>query len=77
MTLDEFFKHFCEEIDVLDLTNVEPSTDFKKIEGWDSLNALLVIAMIEEKINIRITGDDMRNCKTVEDLYKLIQSKSQ
>lgn len=77
MTLGEFFEHFCAELDVLDLTTIDTSTDFKKIEGWDSLNALLVIAMIEEQFDIRITGDDMRNCKTVEDLYKLIQSRLQ
>lgn len=77
MTLAEFFEHFCAEIDVMDLTTIDTSTDFKKIEGWDSLNALLVIAMVEDQFDIRITGDDMRNCKTVEDLYQLIQSKSQ
>lgn len=75
ITLDEFFGYFLEELDVVDLTNIEPSTDFKNIPGWDSVNALIIIAMIEEKFDIRMTGSDMEECKTIEDLYNRIQSK--
>lgn len=75
MTLDEFFEQFREEIDVVDLVNIDTTTDFKNIPGWDSVNALIIIAMIEENFEIRMNTNDMELCSTIEDLYKHIQSK--
>jgi acyl carrier protein len=75
MTLEEFFDHFCEELDEVDIENINIKTEFKKIEEWDSLLALSIIAMIDEEFEILLTGSDMMNCTTIEDLYNLILSK--
>ena len=77
MTLNEFIELFCAELNERDFTPIDTSTDFHNLETWDSITALLVMVMIEEQFDIRITGDDMRNCNTIEDLYNLIKSKSQ
>lgn len=77
MTLDEFLKRFCEELEDVDLTKIDTSTDFKNIEGWDSLAALSIIAMIDEEFEIRITGSEMTKSKTIEDLYNLIRNRLQ
>jgi len=75
MTIDKFFEHFCEELEDVDLSTIDASTDFKNIDEWDSLVALSIIAMIDEEFDIRITGSDIMKSKTIEDLYKLIQNK--
>lgn len=77
MTLDNFFEHFCAELEDVDPTIINTSTDFKNIDQWDSLIALSIIAMIDEEFEIRITGSDIIRSKTIEDLYKLIQNKLQ
>jgi acyl carrier protein len=75
MTLDEFFEHFREELDVVDLIDIDTSTIFVDIPGWDSVNALIIIAMIEEKFEVRLTSSDLEQSKSIEDLYNLIQKK--
>jgi acyl carrier protein len=77
ITLDEFLKRFCEELEDVELNSIDKSTDFKNIEAWDSLVALSVIAMIDEEFDIRVTGSDLIKSTTIEDLYNLIQSKLQ
>lgn len=77
MTLDEFLECFLEELDVVDLKDIKTSTNFIRIPGWDSINALVIIAMIEEKFEVRLTSSDLEKSKTIEDLYNLIQDKLQ
>ena len=77
MTLDKFFDHFCEELEDVNLATIDTSTNFKNIDGWDSLGALSIIAMIDEEFEIRITSSDIMKSKTIEDFYKLIQNKLQ
>ena len=76
MNLDKFFEHFCAELEDVDMTTIDTSTDFKNIDEWDSLVALSIIAMVDEEFEIRITGSDMMKSKTIEDLYKLVQNKN-
>jgi len=75
MELEEFFELFCEELDDTDLSVVSTLTDFKNIDVWDSLTALSIISMIDEEFEILLTGNDMRNSTSIEDLYTLVESK--
>lgn len=77
ITLDEFLKRFCEELEDVELNSIDTSTVFKEIDEWDSLVALSIIAMIDEEFEIRVTGSDLIKSNTIEDLYNLIQSKLQ
>ena len=73
--LKEFFELFCEELDDTDLSVLSILTDFKNIDVWDSLTALSIISMIDEEFEILLTGNDMRNSTSIEDLYTLVKSK--
>ena len=75
MKLEEFFELFCEELDDTDLSAVSTLTDFKNIDVWDSLTALSIISMIDEEFEILLTGNDMLNSTSIEDLYTLVESK--
>jgi acyl carrier protein len=75
MKLEEFFELFCEELDDTDLSVVSTLTDFKNIDVWDSLTALSIISMVDEEFEILLTGNDMLNSTSIEDLYKLVGSK--
>jgi len=75
MKLEEFFELFCEELDDTDLSVLSILTDFKNIDVWDSLTALSIISMIDEEFEILLTGNDMLNSTTIEDLYTLVESK--
>lgn len=75
MNIEEFVKSFSELFEETDNTGFTPSTRFRDIEEWSSLLALSVIAMVDEKYNVKLTGDDIRNAQTIEDIFKIIKLK--
>ena len=51
-------------------------TEFKQLEEWSSLMALSLIAMVDEEYDVTLKGDDIKNSKTIEDLFKIVSSKA-
>lgn len=51
---------------------VELSMSLDDIPEWDSLSAMAFIALAERRFNKRLRLSDLRNKKTVEDLYGLL-----
>jgi acyl carrier protein len=75
MGIDEFLKNFCDLFEETDSKAFKPLTRFRDIEEWSSLLALSVIAMVDEKYHVRLTGDDIRNSQTIEDIFNMVKSK--
>jgi len=75
MNVNEFVKHFAEQFDETAPDLFKPTTLFKELEEWGSLTALSIIAMVDEELDIRITGADIRNSNSIEDLFLLTQAK--
>ena len=75
MTLDEFVKAFAAEFDDTPEEQFTPSTNYRELDEWSSLTALSIMDMVEEKMGIEITGADLRNTKTIEELYNLVCAK--
>jgi acyl carrier protein len=75
MGIDEFLKNFCDLFEETDSKGFKPSTRFRDIEEWSSLLALSVIAMVDEKYHFSLTGDDIRNSQTIEDIFNIIKAK--
>lgn len=76
MEIKEFISNFADQFDELDANVLTPETEFKQLDDWNSLVALSVIAMIDEEYDVTIKGDDIRNAKTIEDLYNNVKSKA-
>jgi acyl carrier protein len=72
MKLDEFVEKIADELEDTDPAKILSLTDFKKLGEWDSLTALGVIAMIDEEFEVIITGTDIINSTTIEDLFNLV-----
>ena len=75
MTLDEFVKAFAAEFDDTPEEQFTPATNYRELEEWSSLTALSIISMVDDNVDKTITGADLRSCKTIEELYNLVQSK--
>lgn len=75
MELKDFIEKFAEQFDDTDASEIKAETEFRELDEWSSLIALSVIAMVDEEYNITIKGDDIRNAKTVEDLYNNVKAK--
>lgn len=74
-TLDEFIQLFAEQFEETDINQFAPETEFRELDEWSSLISLSVIAMVDEEFGVSLKGADIREADTIEDLYKVIQSK--
>jgi acyl carrier protein len=75
MELNKFADLIAEQFDETPKDVFNANTKFRELEEYDSLIALSVIAMVDEEMEKKITGADIRSCETIEDLYKLIATK--
>jgi len=72
---NQFLKNIAEAISKEGKIRFED--DFRSYNEWDSMSALSVIAMVDEKYQVIITGNDVRECKTIQDLYNIVQKRIQ
>jgi acyl carrier protein len=75
MEITQFVNQFAEQFEETDASEFNFETNFREIDEWDSLLSLSIIAMVDEEYNVRLTGDDIRNSKTIQDLYAIVNSK--
>ena len=52
-----------------------PETDYKSLDEWNSLTALSIISMVDEAYDKTITGADLRNHTTIQELANFVESK--
>lgn len=75
MDLQEFTQKFADCFNQTDASLIQPSTDFRGLEEWGSMLALIVIAMIDADYGKTITAEDLRSVQTVEQLFNLVKAK--
>lgn len=75
MNQKEFVKNFAEQFDETDPAIFSIETEFRSIDEWSSINALSIIAMVDEVYGVKLTGDDIRKSATLEDLYNIVKSR--
>jgi acyl carrier protein len=73
--MEEFIKEFYGILDDTEIHEINQNTDFKNLDEWDSITSLMLIAMVEEKYEKQMNGQDIKGSVTLEDLYVIIQSK--
>ena len=74
-TIEEFVELFGELFDDIDTTCFTPDTDFRNNDEWSSLIGLSVIAMVDDEFDTTLVGDDIKNSKTIKDIYDRIVAK--
>ena len=75
MDKTEFLAKFAEQFDDTDSSEIQYTTHFHKLEEWSSLIGMCILAMAKTEYNKTISGAELKECDTVEDLYELINSK--
>ena len=75
MELNEFIANFADQFDETDASEIQADTEFHEIDEWGSLTGMGVIATVKTVYGKTITGKEIRECVTVEDLFNLVESK--
>lgn len=75
MEITKFLADFANQFDDTDASEIKKDTIFHELDEWSSLIGMSVIAMAKTEYGKTITGKEIRECETVEDLFNLIASK--
>ena len=75
MELNEFIANVADQFDETDASEIQADTEFHEIDEWGSLTGMGIIAMVKTVYGKTITGKEIRECVTVEDLFNLVESK--
>jgi acyl carrier protein len=70
--IEEFVKNIEAAIEEIEPGSLAPETSFKELQHWSSMQALILMAMFETEYNVSVTGNQLRNCNTVQDLFNLL-----
>ena len=71
--INSFLESLSESIELEDGL-LKGDTNLEDIE-WDSLAVISCIALADEYFNVMITGEELANSKTIQDIINLISIK--
>lgn len=72
--MEQFLENFYELLEETDRSEITAETKFKDLDEWNSMTALMLIAMFDEQYDRKINGDTIKNANTLADLYVLTQN---
>ena len=75
MNWNDFEANVRETLEIEDDVVIDKNELLENSEYWSSMHALLIMALAESEYEISITGEELRSAKTLQDLYKLFESK--
>lgn len=75
MEIKDFIDNFASVFDDTDIAALSPDTNFRNLDEWSSLIALSVIAMADEEYEVELSGKELREAQTIQDLFDIISSK--
>lgn len=75
MNINQFIQDFASCFEDTDLSEFQATTNFKNLDEWDSLTTLAIIGMCNKKYNVKVTGSEIREANTIEDIFNLAASK--
>lgn len=75
MNIEEFISAIEEEFDDVEPGTIKPDTQFRQLEGWSSMLALIIIARIDSEYDVTVTAEELAGAQTLTDLYELVNTK--
>ncbi|NCQ17084.1 MAG: acyl carrier protein [Ignavibacteria bacterium CG_4_8_14_3_um_filter_37_9] len=72
MDVQEFIEKIETSLDGLTPGTITPETEFRSLEMWDSLADLTLLAMVDAEYDVAISGGELRNFNTIQDIINFI-----
>lgn len=76
MLLEDFIKMFEAELADIVPGTIKPETVYKQLDAWNSMQALILIAMVDSEYGVTLTAENLNDCITVSDLFSVLQNKT-
>jgi acyl carrier protein len=71
----ETFLHKLDEVMSLPTGTIQGDESLGAIKGWDSVALMSFIALLDEELEIRVTGKQVMQCQTISELVTLAGDK--
>lgn len=52
-----------------------PSTNLRELDIWDSMHALILIALVDIEYDVTITADEIAGVGTIQDIFNIVLEK--
>ncbi len=75
MNIEDFIARLEEEYEDLVPGTLKPGSVFREVFEWNSINALILIALVKTEYDVTVNAEDIATSRTVEDLFRIIQSR--
>lgn len=75
MEEEKFIEVFASIFDDVEVDSISMDTKFREIDEWGSLNALVLLSVVEEEYGVALNNQELTNAQSVNDLFVLIRSK--
>jgi acyl carrier protein len=72
MNIHDLINYIETEFEEIENGTLIPESSIRDIEGWSSMHALILIALIDNNYDILLTGEELKNALTIQDLYDVI-----
>lgn len=72
MTVQEKIR-LLEEMMELEQGTLEENTELADLDQWDSMAKLSLMALVDEKFDKRLTGEQIRSFRTVRDILECME----
>lgn len=76
MEWKEFEENLRDTLEIDENVVLDRDELLENSEYWSSMHALLIMALAESEYDISISGEELRNSKTLNQLFQLFESKS-
>lgn len=74
MTKDQFLRTLESQLGMAP-GQLNETQSLAKVEGWDSLAAVVYMAVADEQLGVLVSGDQVAKASTVNDLLLLVGDK--
>jgi acyl carrier protein len=75
LTIEDFILKIEDEFDELEPGKLKPESTFRDMFDWNSINALVLIAMVKTEYDVTLNADDLVKSKAVNDVFNLIKNR--
>lgn len=75
VSLEKFIESIEEEFDELEKGQIDANQDYNSYLDWNSMNTLLLMALVRAELGKSVSVDELRSCKSFKELYELILKK--
>jgi acyl carrier protein len=75
ITIEDFIQKLEVEFEAITPGTLKPESIIRDSMEWNSVNALILIAMVNVEYDVILAAEDLRTAKTVKDIFNNILSK--